>query len=356
MTGFQDLDETIPADEPELVNCTIAQNTQEGIKGGMPTLRNTIVWNNGLDQLAPASATVSYSCIQGGYAGTGNIDADPLFVCLGYRQEGDPNDPNDNIWIPGDYHLRSQAGRYDPNSTDWVLDDVTSPCIDAGDPNNSVAAEPNPNGGRINMGAYGGTTQASKSTSTPAPYTIIDLGTLGGTSSSASAINAGGQVVGWANTSSGAKWAFLYSNGAMTDLGTLGGTDGEARAINTDGYIVGYTQITGNSARHAFLYDQGHMTDLGTLGGANSWAYGINNLDQVVGAADIAGGASHAFLYSSGTMTDLNSLIAPGSGWVITEAKGINDKGQIVGTGTINGQSHAFLMTLIPQSAEAAEQ
>jgi hypothetical protein len=43
------------------------------------------------------------------------------------------------------------------------LDDVTSPCIDAGDPNSPVGDEPEPNGDRINMGAYGGTTEASKS-------------------------------------------------------------------------------------------------------------------------------------------------------------------------------------------------
>jgi hypothetical protein len=160
MTGYQELDETIP-DEPELMNCTIAQNTQEGIKGGIVAMRNCIVYTNGIIQLSPASATVSYSCIQGGYAGTSNIDNDPLFVRLAHW-EGDPNDPNDNIWIPGDYHLKSQAGRYDPNSMDWVLDEVTSPCIDAGDPNSDVGDEPDPNGGIINLGAYGGTIQASK--------------------------------------------------------------------------------------------------------------------------------------------------------------------------------------------------
>ena len=51
---------------------------------------------------------------------------------------------------------------------DWVLDEVTSPCLDAGDPNSPVADEPQPNGGRINMGVYGGTGEASKSYQTPA--------------------------------------------------------------------------------------------------------------------------------------------------------------------------------------------
>jgi hypothetical protein len=92
---------------------------------------------------------VIYSNISGGWEGEGNIDADPLFA-----------NPNN-----GDYHLKSQTGRWDPNSQCWVQDDVTSPCIDAGDPNSPVGEEPEPNGGIINMGAYGGTAEASKSPS-----------------------------------------------------------------------------------------------------------------------------------------------------------------------------------------------
>jgi hypothetical protein len=74
----------------------------------------------------------------------------------------EPNNPN-AVWIEGDYHLKSQAGRWDPNSGEWVIDDVTSPCIDAGDPNTPVSDEPEPNGGIVNMGAYGGTIEASLS-------------------------------------------------------------------------------------------------------------------------------------------------------------------------------------------------
>jgi predicted outer membrane repeat protein len=94
------------------------------------------------------------------------LHTDPLFAQPGYW---DPNgiidDPNDDFWVEGDYHLKSQAGRWDPNSGSWVIDDITSPCIDAGDPNSPVAFEPFPNGGIINMGAYGGTSEASKSPS-----------------------------------------------------------------------------------------------------------------------------------------------------------------------------------------------
>jgi hypothetical protein len=62
-----------------------------------------------------------------------------------------------------DYHLKSQRGRYWAEHRLWVLDDVTSPCVDAGDPAIVPSGEPMPNGGRINIGAYGGTAYASMS-------------------------------------------------------------------------------------------------------------------------------------------------------------------------------------------------
>jgi len=65
----------------------------------------------------------------------------------------------------GDYHLMSERGRYWPEHDVWVLDKVTSPCVDGGDPDDDAADEPMPNGGLINMGAYGGTEQGSMSES-----------------------------------------------------------------------------------------------------------------------------------------------------------------------------------------------
>jgi predicted outer membrane repeat protein len=134
-------------------------------------ISNSIIWNgqNAISDSNSSTLTVSYSDIQGGLEGTGNIDTDPLFANPGYWADVndiniivEPNDPN-AIWIDGDYHLKSQAGRWDSNTQSWVQDDVTSPCIDAGDPMSPIGLEPFPNGGRINMGAYGGTAEASKS-------------------------------------------------------------------------------------------------------------------------------------------------------------------------------------------------
>jgi hypothetical protein len=143
---------TKKANQATINNCTIADNLQQGVWGGEPTILNSIVYFNGssLDdiQIESDSGMVSYSDIQGGWLGQGgnNIDADPLFA----DKSG------------GDYHLKSQAGRWDTDSQSWLQDDISSPCIDAGDPDISVGLEPNPNGSLVNMGAYGGTAQASK--------------------------------------------------------------------------------------------------------------------------------------------------------------------------------------------------
>jgi predicted outer membrane repeat protein len=166
--------------DPTLTNCTFCENSTNSYGGGIynstgkPRLTNCIFWGNsddgGVDESAQIHTTgvggpvINYSCIQGwtgGLGGAGNIGADPCF--------GDTNNY--------DYHLKSRAGRWDPNSESWVQDDVNSPCIDAGDPNSDWTAELWPHGKRINMGAYGGTPEASMSLSDAG--NIADLDTDG---------------------------------------------------------------------------------------------------------------------------------------------------------------------------------
>jgi hypothetical protein len=160
------------------INCTITGNTGGEQGAGLVlsdspiTLAGSILWGNAPRDMLSAGIgkpSIRYSNVAGGAAGAGNIDTDPLFACFGYW--ADRNHPEivvepdfwDAIWLPGDYHLQSQAGRWDPRTDTWVLDGATSHCIDGGDPAGAVGAEPPPNGGIINMGVYGGTTQASKS-------------------------------------------------------------------------------------------------------------------------------------------------------------------------------------------------
>lgn len=61
----------------------------------------------------------------------------------------------------------------------------------------------------------------------------------------------------------------------------------------------------------------------------------------------------HIFLYGAGTMQDINSLIDPASRWILKEARDINESGQIVGWGLYNGQTSAFLLTVVPVPAAA---
>jgi len=133
---------------PTITNVTVVGNVygaQAFGTGAGPRISNGIFWDNILDDLSGCQAT--YSCVQRFNPGKGNFSEDPLFVDAGN----------------GDYHLRSARGRYWPEHDVWVLDEVTSPCIDAGDPAADFSKEPEPNGGRLNVGAYGGTAYASRS-------------------------------------------------------------------------------------------------------------------------------------------------------------------------------------------------
>jgi len=201
-----------------ITNCTISGNSAGYNGSGIycfdsaPSITNSIIWGNVSDQIhaVDKEPIVKYSDVQDGWLGTGNINSDPCFAS--FDPNGDPG-----LW---DFHLKSTAGRWNPgfcridlnkdgmvnlldfailanswlqegnnmpadlyrdrivNMLDlmtftnsypmvhvpeaWVFDEVTSPCIDAGDPNSDWNSEPWPNGKRINMGAFGGTNQASK--------------------------------------------------------------------------------------------------------------------------------------------------------------------------------------------------
>lgn len=154
-------------------NCTFSNNlsaraSNHGsalhlIRGGK--VSNCIIWGNSSPAIGGREEEIflSYCNIQEGWPGEGNINVDPNFVKHGYwDQNGTLDNPDDDFWIDGDYHLRSQAGHWDEQSNTWVQDDVTSLCIDAGDPNSLIGTEPFPNGGRVNTGAYGASNYASK--------------------------------------------------------------------------------------------------------------------------------------------------------------------------------------------------
>ena len=103
------------------------------------------------------------------------------------------------------------------------------------------------------------------------------------------------EVVGWARTSSPSlDRAFVYRGGQLLDLGTLGGTSSRAYGINTFGAIVG-AAATSSGAEHPVFFDSGSARDLGTLGGPTGQANAVNANFPVVGFADRADGTSHPF-------------------------------------------------------------
>lgn len=165
---------------------------------------------------------------------------------------------------------------------------------------------------------------------------FIDLGTLGGRTSFATAVNDANVVVGTSATAAGANHAFLWERGVMQDLGTLpGGTLSQAQSVNRAGQVAGFAGVAGG-ANHAFLFDGGTMSDLGTLPGATaSAARGINASGHVVGDSGAAG-VTHAFFWADGRMT---ALATPGGPDASSAATAINDADQVVGAAwdTANG-------------------
>jgi uncharacterized membrane protein len=193
----------------------------------------------------------------------------------------------------------------------------------------------------------------------------------------AAAINDAGQVAGSLFVGPYSRH-IVHGNGAVTfpamnpyDFGTFGGTDlvGPAFLASASEGSGGFESI--NAAGHAagsrvFVDAQGNISSLpvywdgavfhGIGGGTGLSAHAINNRDDVVGETWLPSSPLQAggFLYRGGVLTELRSLVDPALGWRIDHARAINDAGQIVGDGLVNGIRHAYLMT--PNAADLSAQ
>jgi probable HAF family extracellular repeat protein len=187
---------------------------------------------------------------------------------------------------------------------------------------------------------------------------ITELSTVpGDLDGFAQGINDRGQAVGISTNCPSELFVFpshavLWTGGPKKveiDLGNLGSTFfNVAFGINDRGQVVGQSGLPGNAAFHAFLWQGGKMSDLGTLpGDVVSWAETINSKGQAVGTSFDANNNTHPFIWQDGAMTNLNTLISPNSPWLLLEALGNNNRGQIVGFGlrTDTGEAHAFVAT-----------
>ncbi|MFO1460495.1 MAG: immunoglobulin domain-containing protein [Verrucomicrobiota bacterium] len=165
----------------------------------------------------------------------------------------------------------------------------------------------------------------------------------------AAGINGDGTIVGTRQLD-----AVTYFNGVTTVLPVMesGGQSwlfaSSANGINAAGQVIGnlsYTSPVGfGSWTRGFLWSNGSRVFLEMLNASSSEAHGINNSGVVVGRVLFPDGTSRAFVYRQGQMVDLNTLI-PVSGWVLTDATAINDLGQIVGTGLLEGEPRGFLLS-----------
>jgi probable HAF family extracellular repeat protein len=176
-------------------------------------------------------------------------------------------------------------------------------------------------------------------------YTVTDLGTISGNSvSTGYALSSTGAAAGTSSTPTAAI-AALFSNGKATNISTLGSNVSVATAINGAAEIVGWNFFYSNPNfdPQAFLYSNGRMTSINSpsVFPSGTEALGINDSGEVVGTGYISDSHFHAFLYSGGKMTDLGPR-----GALQASAIAINNSGQIIGGYYLtSGGAGEFLIT-----------
>lgn len=181
-----------------------------------------------------------------------------------------------------------------------------------------------------------------------------DLGVLAGkTDSALYAINNHGVAAGtgysaWGENPNMPNRAFRTTASGLQALPLLaGGTSSSASAINDLGDILGYGdnasgQVVGIVWRDGVAFELPSMDPAVT-----TTALDINNLGQAVGQAWVRSDWLRGVLFEEGKISYIDDLVGAEylNGWSFDAAVGINDRGQIVGAGLLNGDVHAYVLT-----------
>lgn len=176
---------------------------------------------------------------------------------------------------------------------------------------------------------------------------------VGGYNTEGSRINAAGHVTGKSYTwdSVNQIWktrGFIYNGTSKLTLGTLGGNTDNPYDINDFDQIAGSCKLPNGEIRAVIWGQDRTAQSLGTLGGTFSSSRAINNDGVAVGVSRDGSGRERAFMYSDNQMIDLNTIVG-NSDWEFLEAVDINNSGQIVGRGKLNGLDQNWLLTPVPE-------
>lgn len=196
----------------------------------------------------------------------------------------------------------------------------------------------------------------------PRTKKMRDLGTIGGTAVfGLNDLNQPGEVVGNMTIAGDqASHGFLWNGKRLIDLGTLGGSNSSANALNDAGVAVGDAELPSGCsgpAFHAALWRKGQISDLGILPGTSlSSAFAVNSRDQIVGFSSVCDYSSvTAFLWEHGSMVDLNTLVSYHPDFYMFWALAINNRGEIVGLGMSSGNMHAFALIPCADNGDCSE-
>jgi probable HAF family extracellular repeat protein len=181
-------------------------------------------------------------------------------------------------------------------------------------------------------------------------HVVSDLGTLGGDTGYADAINTHGVIAGQSTTSDGSFHATVWPvSGAPQDLDGEPGSFSLASALNDDGWVVGFIVSPGKK-QTAFLAQVGSpLLRLPPAPGDDvSEATGINIHGLVVGTSTKYGAffgdtQSHAVVWVGGMPIDLSQFYAD-QGWTLERFTAVNNRGDISGAGRLNGERHGFIL------------